>query len=90
MKKAKIIYQEENILTIKYYKPKFYEYMEYDTTIKIKDSGKNKIEMFLSFDGTPPGIGVMPPEEHTIKASSILELHRKLVRWLKKYGYVFA
>lgn len=88
MKKAKVIYEEKCILIAKYYHPKSNDYLEYDTKIKIKDSGKNPIEMDLKFDGIPPYVGVMPPEEHTIRAPSILELHLKIVRWLKKYGYI--
>jgi hypothetical protein len=90
MKKANIIYEENNTLLVKYYKPKFREYLEYDTNIRIKDSGKNPIEIALSFYGTPPDIGIMPPEEHIIRAPSILELQRKIVRWFKKYGYILT
>ena len=88
MKKAKIIYEEKSILTAKYYHPKSDDYLEYNSTIKIKDSGKNPIEMVLEFDGILPYVGIMPPKEHTIRAPSILELHQKIVRWLKKYGYI--
>ena len=88
MKKAKIIYEEKSILTAKYYHPQSDDYLEYNATIKIKDSGKNPIEMVLEFDGILPYVGIMPPKEHTIRAPSILELHQKIVRWLKKYGYI--
>jgi hypothetical protein len=90
MKKAKIIYEEKSILTAKYYHPKSDDYLEYNATIKIKDSGKNPIEMGLEFDGILPYVGIMPPKEHTIRAPSILELHQKIVRWLKKYGYILT
>jgi len=90
MKKAKIIYEEKSILTAKYYHPKSDDYLEYNSTIKIKDSGKNPIEMVLEFDGILPYVGIMPPKEHTIRAPSILELHQKIVRWLKKYGYILT
>ena len=90
MKKAKVIYEEESILTAKYYHPKSDDYLDYDTFITIKESGKNPIKMILKFDGILPYVGVMPPEEHTIRAPTILELHLKIVRWLKKYGYILT
>jgi len=90
MKKANIIYEESNTLLVKYYKPKFHDYLEYDTNIRIKESGKNPIEILLSFCGTHPDIGIMPPEEHIIRAPSILELQQRIVRWFKKYGYILT
>jgi len=90
MKKAKVIYEEKSILTAKYYHPKSDDYLEYISNIKIKDSGKNPIEMVVKFDGMLPFVGIMPPKEHTFNAPSILELHRKIVRWLKKYGYILT
>jgi hypothetical protein len=90
MKKANVIYEEKSILTAKYYHPKSDDYLEYISTIKIKNSGKNPIEMVLEFDGILPYVGVMPPKEHTIRAPSILALHQKIVRWLKKYRYILT
>jgi len=43
--------------------------------------------MILKFDGIPPFVAPMPPEEYTIKAPAILDLYSKVVRWFKKYGY---
>ena len=90
MKRAKVIYEEKSILTAKYHHPKSDDYLDYISIIKIKDSGKNPVEMVVKFDGIPPFVGIMPPKEHTFRAPSILELHLKIVRWLKKYGYVFV
>lgn len=90
MKKAKLLYEEKSILMAKYYHPKSDDYLEYISIIKIKDSGKNPIEMVVQFDGMLPFVGIMPPKEHTFRAPSILELHRKIVRWLKKYGYILT
>ncbi len=90
MKKAKIIYEEKSILTAKYYHPKSYDYLEYISIINIKDSGKNPIEMIVKFIGIIPFVGIMPPKEYTFRSPSILELHRKIVRWLKKYGYILT
>ena len=69
MKKAKIIYEEKSILTAKYYYPQSDDYLEYISTVKIKDSGKNPIEMVLEFDGILPYVGIMPPKENTIKSA---------------------
>lgn len=88
MKKASVIYEEERILTVKYYHPKSDDYLNYKSIIRIKDSGKTPIEIILKFDGIPPFAAPMPPEEHTIKAPSILDLYSKVTRWFKKYGYL--
>ena len=87
MKKASIIYEEKRILTAKYCHPKSDDYLEYISITRIKDSGKNPVEMRLKFDGIPPFASPMPPEEHIIKAPAILDLCSKLVKWFKKYGY---
>jgi len=88
MKKASVIYEEKLILTAKYYHPKSDDYLDYTSTIKIKESGKTSIEMILKFAGTYPFMAPMPPENHIIKAPSILELYSKVTRWFKKYGYI--
>jgi hypothetical protein len=90
MKRAKIIYEEKSVLTAKYYHPKSDDYLNYISIIRIKDSGKNPIEMAVKFEGILPFVGTMPPKEHTFKAPSILEMHMKIVRWLKKYGYILV
>jgi len=90
MKRAKIIYEEKSILTAKYHHPKSDDYLNYISIIRIKDSGKNPIEMTVKFDGILPFVGTMPPKEHTFKAPSILEMHMKIIRWLKKYGYILV
>ncbi len=82
-----IIYEENWILTIKYYHPKSDDYLDYKTIIRIKDSGKNPVEISLKFTGTRPYAAPMPPEEHVINAASIIDLYSKLTKWFKKYGY---
>ena len=64
MKKTSTIYEEKRILTAKFYHPKSEDYLDYISTIRIKDSGKNPVEMVLKFDGIPPYAAPMPPEEH--------------------------
>jgi len=87
MTKAGIKYEEESVLIAKYYHPKSDDYLDYRTKIVIKDSGKTPIQMNLTFDGIFPFAAPMPPNEHTIRANSILDLTVKINRWLKKYGY---
>ena len=87
MKKASTIYEETRILTAKYYHPKSEDYLDYRSIIRIKDSGKNPVEMNLEFVGIPPFAAPMPPKEHTIKAPAILDLCVKVIKWFKKYGY---
>ncbi len=86
MKKSKIIYKEHGILTAKYCHPQSDDFLDYSSTIMIKDSGKNPVEMKIKFSGIYPFMGT-PPEEHTFKAPSILELYSKIRRWFKKNGY---
>jgi hypothetical protein len=87
MKKSSIIYEETTGLRAKYYHLKSDDYLSYISTIRIKDSGKNPVEMILEFDGIPPFAAPMPPKEHTIKAQAILDLCVNVVKWFKKYGY---
>ena len=75
------------MLTAKFYHPESDDYLEYISIIRIKDSGKNPVEMVLKFDGIPPWAAPMPPVEYTIKAPAILDLCVKAVNWFKKYGY---
>ena len=90
MRKALVIYEEQKILTAKFHHPKSDDYLDYISIIRIKEFGKNPIEMVLKFKGILPFVGTMPPKEHTIKASSILDLYSKLARWFKKYGYLLT
>ena len=87
MKKVLIIHEEKSELTAKYYHPKSCDFLNYSTSIRIKDSGKNPVELALKFNGIYPFAAPMPPEEHTLKAASISELCSKVAKWFKKYGY---
>jgi len=80
-------YEENGILTAKYYHKKSNDYLRYRTTVLIKELGKKPVEIHLKFDGIRPFAAPMPPEEYSIKASSILDLSVKLAKWFKKYGY---
>lgn len=83
MTKAKIVYEEESVLIAKYCHPKSGDYLDYKTKIVIKDSGKTPVQMNLTFDGILPFAAPMPPNKHTIRAKSILDLNVKIKRWLK-------
>jgi hypothetical protein len=88
MSKASILYEENDRLIAKYHHPKSDDFLVYRYTIKIVDSGKNPIEIKMTFDGMPPAYAPMPPKEHTLKATNLIELHVKLVKWFRKYGYI--
>ena len=87
MKNASIIYEESNRVTVTYFQPKSREYLEYLSIIRVKNSGKFPVEIDLKFDGILPFAAPMPPEKHTIKAESIIDLYFKMSRWFRKYGY---
>lgn len=87
MKKASVIYEESRVLTAKFYHPKSDDYLDYNLTMRIKDSGKNPVEIQLQFDGIFPHAAPMPPETHTIKAPAVLDVFVKVKNWFKKYGY---
>ena len=87
MARPKIIYEETNELIAKFAHSKAKEYLNYDARIRIRDSGKTPIEMVLKFDGIVPFLAPMPPEEHTVKAASIVELYSKVSRWFRKHEY---
>lgn len=74
-------------MTAKYNHPKSDDYLDYKSTISIKDSGKNPVEMVLKFKGIYPFAAPMPPEEHKFTAPAILDLFAKVDKWFKKYGY---
>ena len=87
MARAKIIYQDKPDIYAKYYHPQSDDFLEYKSTLQIKDSGKQPIVLKLKFNGIYPSFAPMPPEEHTIRAKDIIDLYLKLKRWFGKYGY---
>jgi len=87
MRKTYTIYEETSRLTAKYHRAKSDDYLEYISEIRIKDSGKNPVEMTLKFDGILPFAAPMPPKEHTFRAPTILDLFAKVIKWFKRYGY---
>jgi hypothetical protein len=89
MPKAKTIYTSKDYLAARYMHPSANEYVGYEATITIKDSGKNPVTAKLKFDGPPPFAAPMPPDKHTITAATVVELFRKIERWLRKHGYTF-
>ncbi len=87
MAKSNIIYKDRPTVYAKYYHPQSGDFLEYKSTIVIKDFGKQPITMKLKFDGIHPSFAPMPPEDHTIKAKDIIDLYLKVTRWFGKYGY---
>ena len=87
MAKSTIIYKERPTVFAKYNHPQSDDFLDYKATIQIRDSGKQPITMDLKFDGIFPSFAPMPPEEHTIKATDIVDLCVKLKKWFGKYGY---
>ena len=87
MARSKVIYEEKSQLLAKFSHPRARDYLNYDARIRIKDSGKTPIEMSLTFDGIRPLAAPMPPEEHTFRAASVMELQSKALRWFRKHGY---
>lgn len=87
MPKGKILYEEESTLIAKYHNPGSNDYLDYGVKIVIKDSGKTPVQVKLKFEGMEPSFAPMPLEQHTIKATDIIQLGFKLAKWLKKYGY---
>mgnify|MGYP006883103560 CR=1 FL=1 len=87
MARAKIIYEENPRIYTKYNHPQSDDYLEYQSKIRIKDSGKEPVTIKIKLDDHPTAFAPMPPEEHTINAINIIELYVKLNRWFNKYGY---
>ncbi len=87
MAKSKIIYKDFMVVYAKYSHPQSDEFLEYKSTIEIKDSGQQPITMKLKIGDFYVSFAPMPPEEHTIKAKDIIDLYIKLKRWFDKYGY---
>lgn len=87
MARAKAVYKSKDDVVARFIHAK--EYVHYASIITITDTGKNPVSIKLKFDGIPPFVAPMPPEEHTISAPTVVELFRKLERWLRKHGYTF-
>ena len=87
MAKSNIIYKDQPEVYATYCHPQSEDFLHYKSTIQISDSGKQPIIMKLKFDGILPSYAPMPPEEHTIKATDIIDLYLKLKRWFSKFGY---
>ncbi len=87
--KSKIIYKSKDEITVKYLHTPVPEYLSYNSTVTIRDRGKNPVLIQLKFNGILPEFAEMPPKEHEINASTVIELYRKLNRWFRKYGYIF-
>jgi hypothetical protein len=87
MARSKIVYKEQSEVYAKYCHPQSDDFLEYKSTLLIKDMGKQPIIMELKFDGIYPSFAPMPPEKHIIKAKDIIDLYLKLKRWFSKYGY---
>ncbi|MBM4056501.1 MAG: hypothetical protein FJ264_17915 [Planctomycetes bacterium] len=87
MKKSLIIYEEETQLYARFDHPKCREGLSYQAKMRIMDTGKLPVELTLTFNGIYPYGAPMPPEEHEIKATLIMDLYSKVLRWFRKYGY---
>ncbi len=87
MKKSLIIYEEETELFARFNHPKCQEGLSYHAKMKIRESGKLPVELTLRFKGIYPFASPIPPEKHEIKATSIMDLYSKILRWFRKYGY---
>ncbi|CAC9605571.1 hypothetical protein [uncultured Gammaproteobacteria bacterium] len=83
-----IKYQEQPNIYAEYSHPQSDEYIEYKSTIQIKDSGKQPVIIKLKLNEQYVSFAPVPPEKHIIRATNIIELYLKLERWFGKYGYI--
>ena len=86
MARSKDIYKEQTTIFAKHFQTKS-EFLEYKSTLHLKDLGKQSITMELKSNGVEPSCAPMPPKEHIIRAKDIIDLFLKLKRWFAKYGY---
>lgn len=89
MPKAKTIYTSRDEIVARHLDPRVKEYIHYASTVTLKDAGRNPVTITLKFAGFPPFAPPMPPDEHTITAPTVVELFRKVERWLRRHGYTF-
>ena len=68
--------------------PRANDWVEYSCILKVKDGGKYPVSLDMTFRPPHPFI-VNMPLEHSIKAESISNLYRKVVKFLAKYGVAF-
>jgi len=83
-----VLYEEKNELLAIYQHPQSEDRLDYLYTITITNSVKNPIEIKMVFNGDLPSYAPMPLKEYSIKAMTLIELHLKLIKWFKKYGYI--
>ena len=88
MAKSRIIYSEVVNLIADFYHPKSDEWVEYQGNIKIKESGKQPINIEIKFIDGYVSFAPEPPSQHTIKAKNLIDLNLKLIRWFNKYSYI--
>ena len=87
MSSSKVIYQEKGELIARFIHPKCKEFLYYDFTLSIMDSGKKPVELVLKFNGIYPDMAPMPPKENSFKAATIINLYSNLKRWFNKHGH---
>ncbi len=88
MAKSIIIYSEVVNLIADFSHPPSDEWVEYQGNIKIKESGKQPINIEIKFIDGHMSFAPEPPNKHTIKAKNIIDLNLKLIRWFDKYGSI--
>lgn len=72
MSSSRVIYQEKGELIARFIYPKCKEFLYYDFTLSIMDSGKKPVELVLKFNGIYPDMAPMPPKETASRLRRLL------------------
>ena len=84
MVKAKILYQTKESIYGRHFQSK--EWIEYSLSIKIKDSGKQPVQVEMIF--VPPyPFAIDIPDKHLIKAEDLSGAFTKIVRYFRSWGF---
>ncbi|MBN1349208.1 hypothetical protein JXJ21_07355 [candidate division KSB1 bacterium] len=84
MNKSKIIFQSTESIYGKHIQSK--EWIEYSLAIKIKDSGKQPVQIAMTF--LPPHPFVMNmPEKRLIKAEDLSAAFTKIAKYFRSFGF---
>ena len=68
--------------------PRANDWVQYSSTLKVKDGGKYPVSLEMTFVPPHPFAFNMP-EKHSIKAVSITDAYAKVVKFFNKFGIEF-
>ena len=86
MPKYNVVYEsKEKVLGVV---PRANDWVEYTCVLKVKNGGNMPVSLDMQFVPPHP-FSINMPLEHSIRAESISNLYRKVIKFFAKYGVEF-